>query len=333
MRLGIKIALACLIVAGGTVLYGYYRYTQETDIGEQTVTVIVKPGDSFSSLADSLVAHGVVSSRLLLTFPARLIGIDKKLIPGRYDFSHRNSCRSVLEKFQRADFVMRKVTIPEGSPIWKVAGIISRALDLDSARFIALNTDTAFLQRLNLPCLEGYLFPETYIFKWGIREEEVVQALVAQFHRMTDSLWSSQEIIDNLTPHEIVTLASIIEAETSLDEERRTISSVYHNRLRRKMKLDADPTVIYGLGGLDRPLTRRDLKVDTPYNTYLHKGLPPTPINSPGLAAIRAALYPEETDYLFFVANNIGGHFFSRTNSEHNRAKRKAKRIKKEQTR
>ena len=120
-----------------------------------------------------------------------------------------------------------------------------------------------------------------------------------------------------------IVMASIIEAETGLVDERQMVSSVYHNRLTRNMKLDADPTVIYGLGGLERQLYRKDLKKDTPYNTYMKKGLPPTPINSPGLAAIRAAIHPEESDYLFFVADNTGRHYFSRTNAEHNRAIRR----------
>jgi len=125
---------------------------------------------------------------------------------------------------------------------------------------------------------------------------------------------------------EALVLASIVEAEALLDEEKPRIASVYHNRLRRNMRLDADPTVIYGLGGLDRPLWRKDLRKDTPYNTYRRKGLPPTPINSPGVAAIRAVLSPETTDVLYFVADGTGGHRFSRTNAEHNRARQEIKR-------
>jgi len=258
----------------------------------------------------------------MLIYPARILGIDKKLTPGRYDFTGRNSCRSVLDKLGSGNLIKIKVTIPEGAPIWKVASIIADKLDLDSASFVSINTDSTFLQALGLPCLEGYLYPETYVFTWGISETDVISEMVDLFHSKTDSIWPDT-IENNLSRHEIVILASIIEAETKLDHERRIVASVYHNRLRKDMKLDADPTVIYGLGGLNRPLYRRDLKKNTPFNTYRRKGLPPTPINSPGLAAITAALYPQETEYLYFVADETGGHNFSRTNAEHNQAKRR----------
>jgi len=148
----------------------------------------------------------------------------------------------------------------------------------------------------------------------------IIAEMVRLYDKLTRDIWPDN-IPHNLTRYEIINLASIVEAESKIDSERSLISSVYLNRLKRKMKLDADPTVIYGLGGLERPLYKGDLKKDSPYNTYLHKGLPPTPINSPGLASIKAVLNPKDTDYLYFVADNNGGHYFSRTNAEHNRAK------------
>ncbi|MBU0984685.1 MAG: endolytic transglycosylase MltG, partial [candidate division Zixibacteria bacterium] len=135
-----------------------------------------------------------------------------------------------------------------------------------------------------------------------------------------------------LSREEVIVLASIVEAEALRDDEKPRIASVYQNRLRKRMKLDADPTVIYGLGGLDRPLSRRDLKKDTPYNTYRKRGLPPTPINSPGLAAIKAVLQPETTEYLYFVADGTGYHRFSKTNAEHNRARYEIKQKRRTQT-
>jgi len=321
----IIIVLTALLVIA--VVYAFYLYNRPLDLGDRVVSIIIKPGDTFASVVEKLISEGVVNSRVMLTYPARITGVDKKLTPGRYDFTGRNSCRSVLRKLSCADFLKVKVTLPEGAPIWKVASIIADRLDLDSAAVAEANQDLAFLQSLDLPCLEGYLFPETYVFPWGISETEVVEELVGQFRAKTDSIWPDS-IEHGLSHHEIVILASIIEAETRLAHERGIVASVYVNRLRRNMKLDADPTVIYGLGGLDRPLYRKDLKKDTPYNTYLRKGLPPTPINSPGLAAIEAALHPQETDYLYFVADEIGGHHFSRTNAEHNRTKRKIKALK-----
>jgi UPF0755 protein len=323
------IGTAVVLVIVLAVLYLWHSYTHPVDIGGRLVSIVIKPGDSFASVADKLLAEGVVKSKFMLTFAARLTDVDKKLTPGRYDFTGRNSCRSVLEKLRRADFVRIKVTVPEGSPVWKVASIVAEKLALDSSVFVDLNHDTAFLAQFGLPCLEGYLFPETYLFPWETSEREVAARMVRQFFEKTEHLWPDT-VVTGLSRDEVVILASIIEAETKLDHERGMVASVYLNRLERNMKLQADPTVIYGLGGLDRPLNYRDLKRDTPYNTYLHRGLPPTPINSPGLAAIIAALHPAETDYLYFVADLTGGHHFSRTNAEHNRAKWRIKKLKRQ---
>ncbi len=321
----LAIIAALLVLA---VAYTFYLYNRSIDLGDRVVSIIIKPGDTFASVVDELISQGVVTSRVMLTYPARITGVDKRLTPGRYDFTGHNSCRTVLAKLRHASYVLIKITVPEGAPIWKVASIVAHKLDLDSAAIVAGNSDSTLLQSLDLPCLEGYLFPETYVFPWGISETEVIREMVAQFHAETDSIWPDS-IDSDLSRYEIITLASIIEAETKLDNERQVVASVYLNRLRKNMRLDADPTVIYGLGGLNRPLYRQDLKKGTPYNTYRHQGLPPTPINSPGLAAITAALHPQETDYLYFVADVTGEHFFSRTNAEHNRAKRRIKALKK----
>ena len=309
-----------LVVA--LVGWAILTYTGAADLGERTVSVVIKPGDSFGSVVDRLVKRGVVSSRILLKYPARVYGIDRRLTPGRYDFTGENSCRSVLWKLRDADFVRIKVTVPEGSTIWETASILADRLEVDSGQVVSLNHDSALLARLGVPCLEGYLFPETYFFPWGLGVEEALVEMVAMFHSRTESVWPDS-LPPGLSRDEIVTVASIVEAETGRESEYRVVASVYTNRLRRGMKLDADPTVIYGLGGLDRPLNRQDLKQKSPYNTYLRKGLPPTPINSPGLRSIMAALNPEVSDYLYFVADGSGGHQFSRTNAEHNRAIRR----------
>jgi UPF0755 protein len=312
---------AALVVLCACSVWALYTYYHAVDIGERSVSIIISQGDGFDSVVDRLVSQGVVNSRAALKYPAILKGLDKKLIPGRYDFQGENSCQSILARLEKGDFLRIKVTVPEGAEIWKVASILAVRLQTDSAEAIALNHDSAFLAKLNLPYLEGYLFPETYFFPWGTSLREAIKQMTEQAITLTDSLWPDL-ITNSLTRQQAVILASIIESETSMGSERNRVASVYHNRLARRMKLDADPTVIYGLGGLDRPLWRRDLRRETPYNTYLHKGLPPTPINSPGLEAIKAALNPETTDYLYFVADGSGGHRFSRTNAEHNRAVR-----------
>lgn len=302
-----------------TAVYCYWNNNKTTDLGGGVVTIVINPGDSFSKVADSLVTKGVIGSKFFLKLSAKYRGIDKKLTPGRYDFTGENSCKSVLSRLEKADFFRIKVTIPEGSTIWDVSRLLQAKLNLDSASFVNLNHNEELLQELNIPCLEGYLFPETYHFQWGLSEKDAVKTMIHQFHQQTATLWQDS-FYNNLTKAEMVIMASIIEAEARVDSERVLVSSVYHNRIKSNMKLDADPTVIYGLGGLKRPLYKKDLLKETPYNTYLHKGLPPTPINSPGLAAVKAALNPAKTDYFFFVADNNGGHYFSKSNAEHNRA-------------
>ena len=327
MRKGIIIAVVLLVV----ILAGYFpvAYISPVDLGSRVVSVIIERGDSFSEVADELLDKGVVRSGLMLRYPARWLGIDKRLTPGRYDFTGRNSCRSVLAKLEKADFVNIRVTLYEGAPIWTAASILAERMQVDSAEVIRLNSDSLFLSGLGVPSLEGYLFPETYFFPWGTDVRTMLSEMVAMFHLQTDSLWP-EEIRNDLSRNEVVILASIVEAEALFDEEKAQIASVYQNRIERRMKLDADPTVIYGLGGLDRPLNRRDLEKPSPYNTYRIRGLPPTPINSPGQAAIEAVLYPAETGYLYFVADGSGKHRFSCTNAEHNRARREIRRAQKD---
>lgn len=317
-------ALAVVLAIALVLMIGWLNYAGTTDLGDRNAVVIIKSGDNLGVVIDKLLAEGVVESRLFLKYPARMKGIDKKLTPGRYEFSGKNSCRSVLAKLEAADFVNIKVTIPEGAPIWKVASILADKLEIDSASVIALNQDSVYLADLGLHGLEGYMFPQTYFFPWGTDTDNAIRDIIAMYHQQTDKVWPDT-ITSSSARYDVLKMASIIEAETSLDNEFGLVSSVYHNRLGRNMKLDADPTVIYGLGGLDRPLWYKDLRKDTPYNTYLHKGLPPTPINSPGLKAIKAALSPEMSDYFYFVADNGGGHRFSRTISEHNRVKKEIK--------
>jgi UPF0755 protein len=317
----IAIILAALVL----VVFGFVSYVTTVDLGDRVVSIIIDPGDNFEQVAAKVVSTGVVRSGVMLRLPARWRGLDRKLIPGRYDFTGKNSCRSVLGKFERGDIVSIRVTIYEGAPIWKVASILSRRMEVDSAEIIRLNHDPSWLAELGVPSLEGYLFPETYFFRWGTTTREMLRTMVEMFHTKTDSVWPVS-IPNGLNRQQVIVLASIVEAEALLDAEKPQIASVYHNRIREKMKLDADPTVIYALGGLGRPLTKRDLEIESPYNTYNRRGLPPAPINSPGLLAIKAALNPNTTDYFFFVADGSGGHRFSRTNDEHNRVRREIRR-------
>lgn len=307
----------------------FYLYVSPVDIGERTFSVIIKRGDSFNSVADKFAGEGVVRWRFLLVGIARWMDLDRQLTPGRYDFSGEISTANILARLYAADYVRVKLTLIEGLPLWTVLATIADQMELDSAKVWGLKDDSLLLSELKLPYFEGYLYPETYIFPWGTSAREIISAMVSLHRERVDSLlW--QEAPNGLSRDEVIILASIVEAEALLTKEKPLIASVYQNRLARRMKLDADPTVIYGLGGLDRPLSRRDLRKDTPYNTYLRRGLPPTPINSPSLSAIEAVIHPDSTDYLYFVADGTGGHVFTRSNAEHNRAVREIRRAKRD---
>lgn len=325
MKIQVKIAVVILLVIVLPAVIGVSRYYGTVDLGDQKVPVVIQSGDYFVDVASRLKASGVIESETILRLAARVRGIDRKLTPGRYDFVGENSVQSVLDRLEHADFLRVKVTVPEGAPIWEVASILAEQMATDSAELIALNIDSTFLDSLEVVALEGYLFPETYFFPWGTDLRLIVRDMVTMFRSQTDPIWTGS-VPNSLSREEVVVLASIVQAEATFDDEMPTIASVYHNRLDRRMKLDADPTVIYGLGGLDRPLYSRDLRKPGPYNTYLNKGLPPTAINSPGVAAIKAVLDPATTEYFFFVADGTGKHRFSRTNAEHNRARREISR-------
>jgi UPF0755 protein len=226
------------------------------------------------------------------------------------------------------------VTIPEGLTLKQIAGILKKEIQIDSTDFMRVAENRQFAQSMGISAsdLEGYLFPDTYKLSWGMSSEKIAQMMVEQFKKtFTDSLLKrAQEI--NFSLLEVVTLASLIEAEAKDGKEREIISAVYHNRLKRGMLLQCDPTVIYGLPDVDRALVLEDLEIDSPYNTYKYPGLPPGPIGNPGKASLLAALYPAPVDYLYFVAKGDGTHVFSTTLEEHNRARSKIKQAKKNQT-
>lgn len=326
----LRALLWLILFLAAAALAGWFwlKYEFEAvDLGSTTHTVIVKSGDNYGVIADSLKAKGVIKSRPLFVWIGKWQKIDRAIRPGRYDFSGKLSLFEVLDKFKKGEIVTITFTIPEGTPIWKVASILDTEVDIDSIWLLNPANTKSLLAKHSLPTLEGYLYPDTYTVPWGTGATDVIDLLLRTYREKTDSLFARYvRESGNLTPDQVMILASIVEAEALRDDEEPTIASVYLNRYKIGMKLDADPTVIYGLGGLDRPLTKNDLDRVTPYNTYRKSGLTPTPINSPGLTAIQAVMRPEKTEYLFFVADGTGRHRFSRTNEEHNRARAEIKR-------
>jgi UPF0755 protein len=297
--------------------------------GEERI-IYVSRGTSFASVVDSLERHGLIRSRRTFELAGRLLGLTGSVQYGRYRFRSGMSNITLLRDLAAglSNFPI-PVRLGEGARIQRIAGRAARELGIDSTRIVTLCHDSAFIKSLGLdvPSLEGYLLPDTYHFFWETDESAVVTRLVRAFKEFyVDSLRARQEQT-GMTLHQVVTLASIVEGETSLDSERATIAGVYLNRLRLRMPLQADPTIQYVLPDGPRRLLYSDLRITSPYNTYRHSGLPPGPINNPGRKSILAVLYPERHDLLYFVADGTGGHRFSKSYSEHLRAVREWRRI------
>jgi UPF0755 protein len=294
---------------------------------EKSFFLLVEKGDSLHKISQKLEGSGLKFNPQLFSLSAKLLNVDRKIFPGRYDFQKGLTLWDLISKFYRKEISTIDVTIPEGSNLSQIAGILKKEIELDSTLFVKACFNTGLIHDLGLNSrnLEGYLFPDTYKLFWKMEPEKIIRIMVRELENViTDSLKSQLKKI-NLNLYEVLILASLIESEAKIDQERPLISSVYHNRLKIGMPLQCDPTVIYALGGLDRPLTLKDLEVDSPYNTYRYPGLPPGPINNPGKASILAAFSPAEVKYLYFVAKGDGSHIFSLDLEEHNRAKAKIK--------
>lgn len=324
----ISLALVAALAAAmwGGLLLEVHRPPVDR-VGE-TVRLDVARGEPFVSVMRRLSAAGVVDSPLALRIYAKVRRLETRVQSGTYEFTIGETPARVLERLVAGDILRVSVTIPEGYMQWQIADAFEAA-GIDSTAMIDAIHDPAVLRERHIeaPSLEGYLFPDTYLVPWGATAGAAVAQMLARLDAVfTDSLFARAAQM-GMTPHEVLTLASIVEAEARVDSERAVIAAVYENRLARGMKLEADPTVAYAMGGYRGRLLYADLEIDSPYNTYLHKGLPPGPICSPGGAAIRATLYPDpDTRALYFVARGDGSHIFSETLEEHLAAVREVRR-------
>ncbi|MBI4720115.1 MAG: endolytic transglycosylase MltG [Chitinivibrionia bacterium] len=288
-----------------------------------TVRFKVASGEPFSAVAAGLARDGLIRHPRLLNLYAVLNGCDRLIDAGTYECTIGDAPTDILKKLVAGDVVKIAVTIPEGQNMWEIAGAVSAHAGVDSSAFVACAGDpiTAAGFGIRAPSLEGFLFPETYLIPWGLGIEEIVEMMVSKYGTVFDACCRAAAESTGMSMVEAVTLASIIEAEARLPEERALISAVYHNRLKRHMKLEADPTLAYAMGGYRGRLFYNNLLVDSPYNTYVYEGLPPGPICNPGRASIEAALRPDPgCRALYFVAKGDGGHIFSETLEEHRAA-------------
>ena len=320
MKRTLLVGLGVLIAAFALFVYEVL-WAPNTFEGDRFV--IVSKGDSYAKVVTAIEEAGIIRSRLLFEIAGRALDLTTKMQIGKYRFRSGMSNKEVLEDLRYGKTVeLITVTIPEGLTATRHARIFARSLGIDSARYISLVNDTHFVSGLNIPTrnLEGYLMPTTYKLYWQTDEAEIIREQVRQLMAIFNDTVRARADSMGLSIDEVLTMASIVEKETSVDSERAMIAGVYYNRLRKKMRLQADPTVQYLLDDGPRRLRYTDLHLESDYNTYLHYGLPPGPVSNPGKAAILAALHPDKSKFLFFVANGFGGHTFTRTFKEHQKA-------------
>ena len=320
------VGLVLLLLIG----FGFYMlvFAPNTPSYTGKKSIIIFPGASIDSVASALYQEGILQSPTTFVWLAKLTGWEKQLKVGHYLLPSGLSNREILDKLRKGLQDPVRVTIPAGTRPTRLAALLGRQLQADSLAFLQLFRDSTFAAQLHTDTLHlfGYMLPDTYFFYWTASPEHILRRIKATFDDFFTPQMQARADSLGLTKEEVIRLASIVEWETPLDEEKPRVAGVYLNRLRTGMRLQADPTVQFALmqleGGAMRRLLYKDYRIRHPYNTYLYRGLPPGPITNPDRASILAVLYPESHNYFFFVATGEGGHTFSKTFAEHRRKAR-----------
>lgn len=326
VRLLIILVFLGLIAASAFILVNIKPLSTAPDIPGKMIHV--SSGMSSGNIADLLEEMGLIHNSFVFRLAVRALGVEQSLQAGYYFLKPQMTLIEIIQHLNTGDILLERVVIPEGFEIEQIAKTLEAHGLVDSVCFeeLAFNGEIIFGEDMpyDLPIksLEGYLFPDTYFFSIGQTEESIIKQMVRRFAEIIDGEIMPLMKDSNLTLHELITLASIVEKEIMVDEERALAASVYLNRLEINMPLQADPTVRYVTVEKRPQVLYRDLEIESPYNTYRNLGLPPGPIASPGLASILAVLNPEETDYLFFISKRDGTHKFTRTYAEHLDARR-----------
>ena len=314
------------MAALGVAAYQTIRWAEGPVIPAQehppSKVVVIPDGSTFQQVATLLEREQLLKSSVAFVLLGKSQSADRKVHAGEYELSPAMTPAEILSKLISGQVLLHPLTVPEGLTITQIADVASQQGLTDREEFLRLAKDREFIVSLGIKAetLEGYLYPNTYKFPRPIKAREVLVTMVEQLKQVVgpDLLARMQEL--KMTMHEVLTLASVIEKETGSGGERPEISAVFHNRLKKHIPLQSDPTVIYGLPEFDGNLRKKDLSSPSPYNTYRVQGLPPGPIANPGIQAIRATLYPSDSRSLYFVSRNDGTHQFSATLIEHNKA-------------
>jgi UPF0755 protein len=318
-RTGLGVALSVLAAA---LLSAFLLFDAHPTGSWEGKLVLVPKGSPLPEVVGILREGGVLPHPLAFRALVLLTFSGRRLHYGEYAFPTPPSAFEAWRRLVRGDVIKYEVTVPPGANLYDVAELLEKKKLATEEAFLATAASPAVLRRLEIPgeSAEGYLFPDSYIFVKPVTPEEILEFMVRQFHRKIPPDMEKRAREAGLSLHQVVTIASIIEKETGVEEEKPLVSAVIRRRLALDMPLQMDPTVIYGVKRFDGTVTGKDLRTAGPYNTYLNRGLPPGPIANPGLASLAAALNPSEAEYLFFVSRNNGSHKFSRTLPEHNRA-------------
>ncbi len=313
-------AILCLLMVVIIVGFGMF-FTRPAREGGINQIITIREGMSLKEVASALKGNGIITNKDLFMLWTRLLGNSRKIKAGEYLLNSGMAPVRIIEILTRGIIITYPVTVPEGFSIEQIGDILAANGLADKKLFVSLAHEPGVIKKYGVsgPSLEGFLYPDTYQFGKGLPPSLIIDVMVKRFWEIVGPYMDRIKDL-KMTVEEVVTLASIVEKEAGNAEEMPLIAGVFLNRLRKGMRMESDPTVIYGMNDFTGNLTRKDLLESTPYNTYVIRGLPPGPISNPGLASIKAVLYPPETDYLYFVSKNDGTHYFSSSLEEHNRA-------------
>jgi UPF0755 protein len=319
VKIGPFLATIVLLLAG---IRWYITGVEPAGKDSTPIRVVIPTGSGVRQIGAILKRKGLIKNDTLFSLLSVWGGRDKELKAGEYLLSTDMGLYRILDVLHSGRTELIQITIPEGLTFWQIGALLEKEGLADAKRFDTLCRDKNWFKDTGIQAdtLEGYLFPETYRFEKNTTEEKIIKTMVNQFHQRFNSQRRQRAREMGMTPHQIITLASLIEKETAVDSERTLISAVFHNRLKKGIRLECDPTVIYALENFDGNIKKKDLFVDSPYNTYRYRGLPPGPIANPGENSLVAALFPTNSQAYYFVSKNNGTHHFSTTLSEHNRA-------------
>lgn len=326
-----KVIFAFSFITIFCLLYVAFQLLRPLPVGNKNIEVGIPKGATFREAVEIFSEENLVRDKTLFIVIGRITGMDRKIRAGYYSIHRSMSLVDLLKALRKGRIIEYEITIVEGDSLREIAEKLSEKGIADKENFQDLSFDRDFLASyaIDAPSLEGYLFPDTYKIPKGMDPEDALGIMINKMREKYSDKLKDRASEIGLSEREVLTLASIIEKEAATDEERPLISAVYHNRLRKKIRLQADPTAIYGIKSSKEKITSEDLKRKTPYNTYAIKGLPPGPIASPGIKSIMAALFPADAPYIYFVSNNDGTHQFSVTINEHQAAVREYRKIKK----